>query len=93
MNRLIFAKFHLPIPKSDSSFFSIFHDPEYMKLHKNQMKAIQNKKQQITPHCWYLEPRNREKSLFSFDNVFHVYLMNALQKYQKKIFFHGGFLR
>ena len=38
-------------------------------------------------HRWYIEPRNREKVLHSFDNVFHVYLMNWLQKYQKKIFF------
>ena len=22
-------------------------------------------------HCWYIEPRNREKVLGSFDNVFH----------------------
>ena len=47
---------------------------------------------QVYSHCWYIEPRNREKVLGSFDNVFHVYLMNGLQKYQKKIF-HGGFLR
>ena len=32
-------------------------------------------------------------TLTKFDNVFHVYLMNGLQKYQKKNFFHGGFLR
>ena len=34
-----------------------------------------------------------KKILHLFENVFHVYLMNGLQKYQKKIFFHGGFLR
>ena len=34
-----------------------------------------------------------KKVLGAFDNIFHVYLMNGLQKYQKKIFFHGGFLR
>ena len=34
-----------------------------------------------------------KKVLGSFDNVFHVYLMNGLQKYQKKKNFHGGFLR
>ena len=46
-----------------------------------------------TFHCWFLEPWNREKVLHSFDNIFHVYLMNGLQKYQKKFFLHGGFLR
>ena len=35
-------------------------------------------------HCWNIEPRNRKKFLDSFDNVFHVYLMNGLQKYIKK---------
>ena len=42
------------------------------------------KKNQV--HCWYIEPRNREKVLHSFDNVFHVYLMNGLQKYKQKFF-------
>ena len=42
-------------------------------------------------HCWYIEPRNREKVLGSFDNVFHVYLMNGLQKCQKKFFFTVAF--
>ena len=32
-------------------------------------------------HSWFLEPWNRK-----FDNVFHICLMNGLQKYQKKIF-------
>ena len=41
-------------------------------------------------HCWYIEPRNREKSLRL---NFHVYLMNGWQKYQKKKKFHDGFLR
>ena len=45
----------------------------------------------ITVHCWNIEPRNREKVLGSFDNLFHVYLMNGLQKYKKKIFFTVAF--
>ena len=32
-----------------------------------------------------------KKVLDSFDNVFHVYLMNGLQKYQKKNFFTVAF--
>ena len=32
-----------------------------------------------------------KKVLHSFDNVFHVYLMNKLQKYQKKFFFTVAF--
>ena len=40
----------------------------------------------IRDHCWYIEPRNRKKVLDSFDNVFHVYSMNGLQRYQKKNF-------
>ena len=35
----------------------------------------------------------RDFRVGSFDNVFHVYLMNGLQKYIKKKFFHGGFSR
>ena len=34
-----------------------------------------------------------QKVLGSFDNVFHVYLMNGLQKYEEKKNFHGGFSR
>ena len=32
-------------------------------------------------HSWFLEPWNRK-----FENVFHICLMNGLQKYQKKNF-------
>ena len=42
-------------------------------------------------HCWYIEPRNREKSLRLIWQSFHVYLMNELQKHQKKIFFTVAF--
>ena len=37
------------------------------------------------------KPQNRKKVLGAFDNIFHVYLMNGLQKYKKKMFFTVAF--
>ena len=43
----------------------------------------------FTVGIWSLEIG--KKVLHLFDNVFHVYLMNGLQKYQKKFFFTMAF--
>ena len=45
------------------------------------------------PHCWYIEPRNREKSLRHIWQRFSWLLDEWIAKISKKKFFHGGFLR
>ena len=44
-------------------------------------------------HCWYIEPRNREKSLTLIWQRFSCLLDEWIAKISKKFFFHGGFLR
>ena len=44
-------------------------------------------------HCWYIEPRNREKSLTLIWQHFSCLLAEWIAKISKKKFFHGGFLR
>ena len=44
-------------------------------------------------HCWYIEPRNREKSLTLIWQRFSCLLDKWIAKISKKNFFHGGFLR
>ena len=44
-------------------------------------------------HCWYIEPRNREKSLTLIWQRFSCLLDEWIAKISKKNFFHGGFLR
>ena len=44
-------------------------------------------------HCWYIEPRNREKSLTLIWQRFSCLRDEWIAKISKKNFFHGGFLR
>ena len=44
-------------------------------------------------HCWYIEPRNRKKSLTLIWQHFSWLLDEWIAKISKKNFFHGGFLR
>ena len=44
-------------------------------------------------HCWYIEPRNREKSLTFIWQRFSCLLDEWIAKISKKNFFHGGFSR
>ena len=44
-------------------------------------------------HCWYIEPRNREKSLRHIWQRFSCLLDEWIAKISKKKFFHGGFSR
>ena len=44
-------------------------------------------------HCWYIEPRNREKSLRLIWQRFSCLLDEWIAKIWKKLNSHGGFLR
>ena len=47
----------------------------------------------LTYQCWYIEPRNREKSLTLIWQHFSCLLDEWIAKISKKKFFHDGFLR
>ena len=47
----------------------------------------------VCTHCWYIEPRNREKSLRLIWQRFSCLLDEGIPKICKKLNSHGGFLR